>query len=229
MKKILIGCVTYDGQEPFLEKFLDHVKKLDTDILFVDNSITGDYSYSLKSKGLNVIRDKPKDDIRINRIISGRNKIRDYFLEKDYEYLLFIDTDVLVPENTIEELLKCNSDVSSGIYLCNQVVKGKIMLLPTIYKFKTETTAKTVLIKDIIQNQIFDIMVCGLGCTLIKKEVLEKVSFHGLGDSKTDKEDVAFCLDARKQGFTLKANTAVKCGHYTRMDGKDILLKIKET
>ena len=104
MVKILIGCVTYDGQKPFLNELLKsiHELEIEKDALFVDNSQTDDYFNLLKEKNLNVIKDSGKG--RIERIISGRNIIREYFLSGDWDYLFFLDTDVIVPKNTVQEL-----------------------------------------------------------------------------------------------------------------------------
>ena len=239
VSKILIGCVTYDGHAKFIDEFLEHFSNLSSkaDIVFAYNSFSEEYPDLLRSRGLNVIRDKPLEgDTRIGSIIRGRNRIREHFLQGYHDFLLFVDTDVMLPADAIEGLIECRSDVSSGIYLCNQEIKGKLQLIPTVYVPVGEGgsgrsgQARTVPIRDVIPKKIFDIMACGLGCALISRKVLEKIHFHRLegSDSETDKEDVAFCLDVRKEGFSMKANSAVKCGHYIRIDGRDTLSLIKE-
>jgi GT2 family glycosyltransferase len=229
MDKILVGCVTYDGHSAHLEKFSEAFKNLGKDIIFADNSFSEDYSKLLKSKGFNVLRKSPEGKNRIQRIIEGRNLIREYFLNNNYSHLFFLDTDIVLHDEIIQNLLQCESDVASGVYLCNQEIEGKMYILPTIYKpGRNDDFAEIVKIKDIIPEKIFDIAICGLGCCLIKRKVLEKISFRQINDSDEGGEDVAFCLDARKAGFSLKVNTAVKCEHIVKLNGKIGALGIKK-
>ena len=123
--KILIGCVTHEKHSPLLDKFLkslDEINYKNKDILFVDNSEGKNYFELLKEKGFNVLKesarfnvlkesarfnvlkDNPKEN-RILNIISGRNIIREYFLDKNYDYLFFLDTDVIVPKDIFQKLL----------------------------------------------------------------------------------------------------------------------------
>ena len=53
---------------------------------------------------------------------------------------------------------------------------------------------------------------CGLGCVLIKKEVLEKIEFRI--DKTTDGfDDATFCDDTLEKGYELYVDTRVKCKH----------------
>lgn len=66
--------------------------------------------------------------------------------------------------------------------------------------------------KDVEQPQLLKVKQCGLGCVLIAREVLEKISFRI--DQKTDGfDDATFCDDALAQRYELFLDTSVKCKH----------------
>ena len=235
--KILIGCVTHEKHSPLLDKFLkslDEINYKNKDILFVDNSEGKNYFELLKEKGFNVLKesarfnvlkDNPKEN-RILNIISGRNIIREYFLDKNYDYLFFLDTDVIVPKDIFQKLLECNADIATGVYLCNQQIKDKRIILPAIYKFHDEGKVKIPPIEEMTGEKIFEIAVCGMGCCLIKRDVLNKIKFRQFTSSTEDGEDVAFCIDARKNGFKVKVNTAAKCKHIVKLNNEYKTLEI---
>ncbi|HIH48575.1 TPA: hypothetical protein HA296_03120 [Candidatus Woesearchaeota archaeon] len=119
----------------------------------------------------------------------------------------------MIPEGAHEQLLSCNADIATGVYLCNQEVNGKMVILPTLYVPFSDDEARVLSVKEIVPDKVIGISACGLGCCLIKRGVLEKAAFRHLTDSSTGGEDMAFCLDAAQAGVLLKAITAVKCDH----------------
>ena len=210
--KILIGCPTYQGQAFCLDRFLEGLQKLkgDFDVLFVDNSEYPGYFETLQQVKVEghkvvVLRDEPKDsgDSRIARIISSRNGCREYFLKNNYDYLFFLDTDMISPPDAISQLLVVDADIASGNYLCRQDINGKLLVLPALYKHHGNQLA-TLTMEEAKQDKLIDIAVCGLGCCLIKRQVLEKIAFRPFAQSKTGGEDVAFCVDAQKERFSIK-------------------------
>src|SRR3989339_541310 len=222
-KRILIGCPTYDGQAFCLDAFVKGLAALtypDADILFVDNSETDEYAKRLGNlvipgRKIRVIRDKPSET-RISRIISSRNKVRDFFLAEGYDLLFFLDTDIIPPADVIDRLLMIFRDIASGIYLCRQRIGDKDMVLPTVYVAHDDSSVRTVSKDEIRESKVMDIVICGLGCCLIRRAVLEKIACRPFSESKTGGEDVAFCLDAKQEGFKAAAETAVRCSHVNR-------------
>ena len=222
LPKILIGIPTFDGQKYCKEEFFESVKSLtylNADVLITDNSETDTYTKDLETikvpyGKLHVQRLLPKGT-RIERIIQNRNAIRAYFLEHHYDYLLFLDSDVIAPKNVIELLLALQSDIASGLYLSRQqIAPNKFDIIPTVYISHGKDSVQTLTQEQAQQKGTFDIIICGLGCTLIKRHVLFALSFHQYNsESSTGSEDVAFCLDAKKNNFTMKATSSVLCDH----------------
>jgi GT2 family glycosyltransferase len=70
------------------------------------------------------------------------------------------------------------------------------------------------------RDEIEKIDACGLGCCLIKTEVLKSVGYpqfvyHDAIEMRdTISEDVDFCNKVRAKGFDIWADTVVKCRHY---------------
>ncbi|MFQ5474446.1 MAG: glycosyltransferase family 2 protein [Candidatus Nanoarchaeia archaeon] len=226
MKKVLIGCPTYNKQEFCLDEFIEGLRGLsyEADVIFVDNSEGDAYFKKLKKletgRDVTVLKDVPGDS-RISRIISSRNIVRDYFLKNGYKYLLFLDTDIIPPKDAVQQLLKADSDIASGVYLCRQKIGDSFHVQPAIYKPHGDTSVVTVTVEDVLPNRLMAISVCGMGCCLIRRSVLEKISFRPLTESKSCGEDAAFCSDARKAGFKILANTEAKCAHIGRQETYD--------
>ena len=100
MQRVLIGCPTYDGQSYCIQRFLEQLKlvKGPHDALFIDNSESDTHSQTIAAAGFEVVRNVNAGADRIAKIISNRQKIIDNLLEKKYNYLLFLDTDIIPPE-----------------------------------------------------------------------------------------------------------------------------------
>lgn len=230
--KILIASPTYDHEAYCLDRFVKGLKRLtykNADILIVDNSKGNKYfdlwkTVKIPGRKITVLKDE-HTDTRLSRIITSRNIIRQYALDNNHDYLFSIDSDMTTPKDAIEQLIRTDADIASGVYLCNQKIGDEHHVQPAIFRPNDDGSVITVTTKEVMPNKLMAVAVCGLGCILVRKKVLEDVEFRSFYESKTGGEDVAFCVDARKKGHKIIANTAVKCAHmgkkYVHIFGKE--------
>jgi len=215
MSKVLIGVVTYGKQRYCLDEFCDSLSKqtVKSDILFVVNHGEDAYATLIRSKGFKVVEDPTPATTRIDKILNGRNYLRDHALKNDYDYLLFLDSDIMIPANGVEILLSPKIDVLSGAYLNAFEIDGEKVVAPVMFKDLGNGECQLYTYNAVAPPQVFEIGAAGLGCTLISKKVLEKIKFRTFSNSATGGEDMAFYVDARAKGFRTFGSSFVKCVH----------------
>lgn len=215
MTRVLIGCPTYSGKNYCIKRFLERLAiiKKEHDVLFVDNSDDDSHSEIIHAAGFEVIKTKKDVDL-IATIINNRQKIIDRVLERNYDYLLFLDTDIIPPEDVIIRLLSHKKYIVTGVYPGLMKIQGKVRIAPVIYEFSQKKDYfKPIAINAVLDDEFKEIAACGFGCVLISKRVLEKVRLRynkELGSG----EDIPFCRDARELcGFQTFVDTSIKCTH----------------
>jgi len=215
MAKILIGVVTYGKQRYCLDEFLHCLKNqsVKADILFVVNNGESAYASLLRSNDVEAIEDPKKAETRIDKILNGRKHIREYALQNEYDYLFFVDSDIMLPLRALEALLATKTDVATGVYLNAHKRDGKTIIAPVLYKDLGNGTCQQFTYEGTVDKKLLEVGAAGFGCTLITKKVLEAVDFRTISSSASGGEDIAFYVDARSKGFKTIANTFVKCTH----------------
>lgn len=214
MVKLLIGVVTYGKQRYCLDEFLESLKaqNIKADTLFVVNNGESAYASLLRSKGVNAVEDPSSASTRIEKIVNGRNYIRDYALKNDYDFVFFVDSDVILPKNALVFLHGSKADVVSGVYLNVFELGGKKVVAPVLFRDLGNGECQLFTYEGVAGGEIIEIGAAGLGCSLVSRKVLEAVPFRRW-NSDTGGEDMAFYVDARKKGFRTVSHLAVKCVH----------------
>ena len=223
LPKVLIACPTSKHHKYCLKDFTDAVKNFtypNYDILIAENSKDDEYFDELKKAGFNVVKGPWHDGV-IPRITASRNLLRDYMLKNNYDYYFSMDQDTIPPGNVIERLMKHDKDIVSGVYFNFHMVNGKPIEMPMVFvDYDDETEMmKYVEMRQLAKPQLMNVSAFGMGCVLIKRQVMEKIPFR-YDEKKGGFEDVFFCYDARKLGFGLYVDTNVRCDHITVRGGK---------
>lgn len=189
MKKILIGIPTNKYIEPETVKSLWDME--------IPDGYRVDFQYFY---GYQI------DQIRNLMANWGRN----------YDYLFCIDSDIVVPKNTLKNFIQANVDIISGVYI--QRTHG--IQTPEVYMDTPGggcTNIPLTLLEDNLG--VTEIAACGMGCCLIKGDVLRSMDYphyhykSALNHSDTVSEDVFFCMKAREMGFKVWVDTSIKCDH----------------
>ncbi len=187
--------------------------------------------------------DDPKDT-PFENVTYHHNKARDIFLAGEYDALLSIEADMILPPTTVEELLKTGADIAYGLYVWRH--------RPTrwsAYKSLDLWGGESVSYNHNGQDaraawgKIIDVAGLGMGCTLIKRHVLEKIGFRlhdgthswivddyaeqykKLGfdpyEERRDMvcDDYLLAMDAQHYGFSQKAHCGIVCGHISQREG----------
>ena len=229
-QKILVGCPTSFHKGYCLDEYLAAVRNLTyphVTFILVDNSPDDAYVDLLESKQVTVFKAPYYAESARERIVISRNMLRQYALENDYDYFFSLEQDVIPPVDVIEQLLSCKQPVVSGVY-CKEyslTKEGKEIgktIMPLLYRRVNDEYVEQLKWKDVEAPAVFPVAISGLGCLLIHRDVLAKVSFRFEPDKEVF-DDVWFSDDLRQQQIPLYVNTAVKCKHLTQeMDWKSI-------
>ena len=216
LPRVLVGCPTSDYHEYCVNEYIDRIKNLsykNYDILLVDNSKTDDYYKKLLKLGVKVIKTKYFENAK-DRIVDSRNILRRYAIENNYDYLLSLEQDVIPEKNVIDELIKHKEKIVSGVYFNNFPKDGKDRFLMCLWVNRGDDKETIYHIDEIELHKpkVIEITACGLGCILLHKDVLEKIEFRYEKDA-IPFDDVYFCMDVKKKGFKIYANTGVVCKH----------------
>lgn len=146
-------------------------------------------------------------------IYSARDKLAEMACKENYDYILFVDSDMILPTNTIAKLLSHNKDIVSGLYF-----KRRPNYEPVIYtnvKMRLLEPASAEPIMDYGEGLI-EVEGCGMGCCLINTKVFKDIlstDYSCFEPLPQLGEDFAFCVRARNKGYTIYCDTDLKCGH----------------
>lgn len=142
------------------------------------------------------------------RVDQIRNLIAEW--AKRYDYLFAVDSDIILPRDTLSKMLALDLDVVSGLYI--QRKPGQHIL--ELYR-----EGRNIPIEDIQGRGVVEVDGCGFGGVLIKSEVFRKMQYphffytSALDHANTISEDVYFCNKARALGFRIWADTSIHFGH----------------
>lgn len=147
------------------------------------------------------------------RIDQIRNLISEW--AKNYDYLLAVDSDMVLPNDTLIKMLAADKDIISGLYIQR---KPDVHILE-VYKSTSNGGCVNIPYNEIQGKGLVPIAACGFGCVLIKGDVFRKMEYphfvytSAIDHAYTISEDVYFCNKARSLGFQLFADTSIICDH----------------
>jgi len=170
------------------------------------------------------------------RVVGGESvdKARNYLvklaLEQGASHLLFVDDDNPPPADTLARFLEADKDI-----ICAPVLSRHEPFIPCVFKSfvipdNTLLGYESLYKIDTTGGNIVKVDACGMACTLIKRDVLEKLykKYEGTpfefsrepmnmyeGKTKRDmSEDVTFCERATQEGFEIWCDTTVRPIHF---------------
>ena len=141
----------------------------------------------------------------------------------DYDYMMWIDSDMVFHHNHLISLLNMNKDIASGIY---RMASGD--LYATVEKWDKDHYVNNGSFEFLTDSSIsqkpniFPVEYTGFGWMLIKKGVFESLEYpwfrplwedYGNDIVEFCSEDVGFCQTALKAGYKIFVNTDVRIGH----------------
>lgn len=145
-------------------------------------------------------------------IYDARNQLAAQALKAEADYILWLDSDMIVPPDVIPRMLKHmedGKDFVSGIYF-----RRRAPFAPVLYsRIDREGHAD---FNDYPEDTVFEIAGAGFGCCMTRVSMLEDIAlnfkdwftpFNNYG------EDLSFCLRALECGYKLYCDSTIKCGH----------------
>ena len=158
-------------------------------------------------------------------VYDSRNLICINAIQNNYDYVMWLDSDMIVPADTIDRLLTdikdLNASMVTGLY-----VKRTYPTEPVLYSKIEEpikkpdgTLEKCIIPYDNYPNkQRFQVAGCGMGCVLTSVPLLRRV-FDKFGYAFNPLpwagEDMAFCYRVTHldEPETIWCDSSISCGH----------------
>lgn len=145
-------------------------------------------------------------------IDASRNLIVEHALEIGYDYILWVDSDMILPKNTLLRLLSHNKDIVSGVY-SYKVINGENAVVKR-YSKTDEDTYEDVSLKEIRETkELMLVDGIGFGCVLTKVDIFNKIEQPWFKYEKDLGEDIFFCRKAQETGIEIFVDPTVKAGH----------------
>lgn len=223
--KVLIGVTIYEDKDYIFKEFYENIKNLTYDnyeLLIVDNSATKKYYSKLKRMGVPVIHVNRGANSRVAHAKS-LNKIRDYLLKNDFDYWMSIESDLIPPVDIIERLMAHDKDSVGCMYNIGYPDSVAEPPRPCLFVTKVDENTKTLSTRNLSPEEGFSLFGkgvipihgCGIGTTLVKRHVLEKISFkYELNIDKVVHSDVLFYMDMHNLGMKAHVDTNIIVPHF---------------
>ena len=154
----------------------------------------------------------------------ARNEACKSAVKGGFQWLFFLDDDVMPPPDTIARLIAHGKDVVSGLYFRRAEPIQPVML--------RDGKPKPTFILDYQPGQLVEADLVGAGCLLIHRRVLEALQKNWfewklgrddeIPEEERASEDFVFARKAKRAGFGVYVDTSVQCLHagYGRSDAK---------
>lgn len=155
----------------------------------------------------------------------ARNNIANKAIEGNYDYVLMVDNDTVLPKDAIIKLLEDDEDVVLGYYahrVKNTEYDGRTNACkPGEINYTKQYSGSEM--KDMRDNGQYKIQIHGggLGCALIKVSLFSKLEYPffnwvNYNNDYVLSEDLFFAENCKMSDVHIYCDTRVECGHIFR-------------
>lgn len=155
------------------------------DILLVDNSKGKGYAKYLASYSrIEVMHVEPNGRVTQEFITESQNKIREYFLKNDYDYLFSLESDIFPQQpDIIERLMREDVPIITAPYMIGQGRESHLLISYFVKSWVAQNSVFGMVLPMsysffLMDGGVKDVAQCGIGCTLIKREIMEQFEFR---------------------------------------------------
>lgn len=146
----------------------------------------------------------------------ARNKIAVIAQNGQYDYVLMVDSDTIIPADTLELMLDSPVDVCLGVCPRKNTKIGETAMI----KLGDRTYKQNWLYEELPEVKT-PVHCGGFACALVKTGVLTALDYPYFqyvinSNCTTFSEDFYFCQNARAYGYDVVMDPRVRCGHLAR-------------
>lgn len=230
--RILVGCPTASVKNDSIRAYMKGLEALtypQFDVVIEDNTLTPEYSEKLQWLGEKFREKRPECGFRVihsghvsprvrERIVHGRNVLREIFLREKYDYFFSLEQDIVCPPDTIQRLLSHQKEVVGGVYYNKVQLGGKEQKTPVLMVYPDEESKKKLKAEwvgftALFPSRLMEVASIGLGCVLIARSTMEKIAFR-IVENDPAFDDMHFAIDLQKNNIPCYADTSILCEHY---------------
>jgi hypothetical protein len=223
LPKVLVGVTVYDGKEYIWDKFYENLTKLNYpnyDIFVVDNSKNNHFAKKLKKQGVNIVHIQRAETSR-ESLTNAQNVIRDKVLSEGYDYLLFVESDLIPPRDIIQRLLVHNELCVGCMYYIGYDYSKDQPPRPCLFtvnkKDNGELETKNLSPQEgwsFFGHGLVKLHGFGFGTTLINRKLIEKFKFWFTLDTPVKHSDVLWYMDLHNNGYSAYVDTDLVIPHW---------------
>lgn len=147
-------------------------------------------------------------------IYDARNTFCMDAVKEKFDYIMFIDSDMLFPANVIDRLIDLNADIATAVYYGrtgNYAPQVYTEMLPT-----TEQRLETVSQRPDNVDGVFEIKACGMACCLVSVGLIKEMFARNINPFEPFGhlgEDFSFCVRAYDLGAEIVADGTIPIYH----------------
>lgn len=165
--------------------------------------------------------------IRGYDVATARNNCVLKMLDGDYTHLMMVDNDVTPPKDALALLLEDDLDVIGGYYAHRSKdstpSKNTNVCKRGEFNYMSQYTGEELREELAKGNEVVRIHGGGMGCILIKRQVLECIQYPWFDwvnyrdpNHSMLSEDLYFCERLKQHHIKIYVDTRVNCGHMFR-------------
>lgn len=141
-------------------------------------------------------------------IDASRNQIVEHAIKEKFDYIFWIDSDIIMPQNTLSKLFEADKDIVSAVY------PYKIMPVESIVakKYGEDGRYEDIDI-DKLNSGLIKVDGIGFGCVLTKVDIFNKINKPYFVYTPDMGEDIYFSKKAQEVGFDIWLDTDIFCDH----------------
>ena len=146
-------------------------------------------------------------------IYDSRNKLAAKAMKDEFDYMLWLDSDMVFSPDILEKLIADDKDMVSGLYF-----RRTSPYTPVIFKDSELKDGRLVWsdYTDYPKGELFKVAGAGFGCVLMKTDMIfDMIGKYGdwFTPLYNSGEDLSFCYRARELGYEIWCDSRIKCGH----------------
>ncbi|MCQ2563878.1 MAG: hypothetical protein MJ128_05270 [Mogibacterium sp.] len=175
------------------------------------------------------------DFVRGYDCATARNNIAQRAIDGNYDYVLMVDNDVVLPKDAIAHLLEDPQPLCLGYYAhrdADNIYRGRTCICKLYqpdgsqyFNYPLESEYEASELKKMIGEGVKKIRIHGggMGCAMIKTELFRRLAYPwydwvNYADDHRGmlSEDLYFCEKLKTAGIPVMADVRVGCGHMLR-------------